>query len=930
MSDQYQGKPARPGWVWMAAGAAALAFLSNPTWAQAPAAPAADPAETEDPELDLEYEVDELVIEAAAQPRGAVIGDIPPEITLGPREIRALGVSSVTELLEALEPQLASGRGRGGGRPITLVNGGRVSSFSEIRDLPPEAIVRVEILPEEVALRYGYRADQRVVNFVLRRRFRALTTEAGVRIPTDGGRTAVDGNANVLRIQRDTRLQLDVKANRSSSLLESERDLRDRVSGRPFDLVGNVTGSPFGGEIDPALTALAGRPLDVVGLPTQGLTLQDFASTPQRTGDVGAFRSLLPETANLSVNAVLSRPLGEGINASLNARVEMTDSESLLGLATSSLVVPAGNPFSPFGRDVEIQRYAGERGALRRLNDTRNGHLGLSVNGAFSGWRWSFTSNADYTETRSITERGLNLDPLQAAVTAGDPRVNPFAAPPAELTFFRAPDVARSNVTSADAELLLNGALFELPAGPVNAAFTVGGDTRHFESESIRAGLRRSADLSRHVGRAQANLDLPITSRRSGVLDGLGDLSLNANAAVEELSDFGTLTTVGAGLNWSPIEAVRIIASVTEEDGAPTIQQLGDPEEATPAVRVFDFTRGETVEVTRISGGNPALLADSRRVLKLGLTVRPFEETNLTLRADYTRSRTRDLIASFPAATAEIEAAFPERFLRNAEGRLLQVDVRPVNFEREDREELRWGFNYSRPLRNTRRPPFAGRPGGPQGERQGERQGEQQAERQGGAGERRQPQGEGAQGPRGPGGGMGRGGGGRGFGGGRGGGGGAIQLAVFHTVRLENEILIRPGVPVLDLLDGSAIGEGGGTPRHQVDVQAGVSRNGLGARLTARWQSGTEVNGGALGGQDLRFSDLTTVNLRLFADLGLQPFARGRPWLRGARVALSVDNLFNERVDVRDRTGATPVSYQPELLDPLGRTVRVSFRKIFF
>ena len=54
------------------------------------------------------------------------------------------------------------------------------------------------------------------------------------------------------------------------------------------------------------------------------------------------------------------------------------------------------------------------------------------------------------------------------------------------------------------------------------------------------------------------------------------------------------------------------------------------------------------------------------------------------------------------------------------------------------------------------------------------------------------------------------------------------------------------------------------------------------------------------------------------------------PWLRGTRLTVSVDNLFNERQRVRDATGVTPVNYQPDLLDPLGRTVRVSFRKLFF
>ena len=80
----------------------------------------------------------------------------------------------------------------------------------------------------------------------------------------------------------------------------------------------------------------------------------------------------------------------------------------------------------------------------------------------------------------------------------------------------------------------------------------------------------------------------------------------------------------------------------------------------------------------------------------------------------------------------------------------------------------------------------------------------------------------------------------------------------------------------------------------------------------------------------LDFSDLTTVNLRLFADLGMQEIARNNTWLRGARVSLAVDNIFDEKVDVRDATGAIPINYQPDLIDPVGRTLRLSFRKIFF
>jgi outer membrane receptor protein involved in Fe transport len=48
------------------------------------------------------------------------------------------------------------------------------------------------------------------------------------------------------------------------------------------------------------------------------------------------------------------------------------------------------------------------------------------------------------------------------------------------------------------------------------------------------------------------------------------------------------------------------------------------------------------------------------------------------------------------------------------------------------------------------------------------------------------------------------------------------------------------------------------------------------------------------------------------------------------RVSLSVTNLFNRRQRVTDQTGEVPIGFQPAYLDPLGRTVRLSVRKLFF
>lgn len=283
--------------------------------------------------------------------------------------------------------------------------------------------------------------------------------------------------------------------------------------------------------------------------------------------------------------------------------------------------------------------------------------------------------------------------------------------------------------------------------------------------------------------------------------------------------------------------------------------------------------------------------------------------------ANYTASTIENPIAEFPTATPEIEAAFPDRFVRAADGTLLRIDARPVNFARSESEQMRWGVNFFSA--------FGPEPQRGQGRRgRGRASGEGAEETQGAEGPRR-----------GAGRGPGRG-GFRGFG--RGGSGrGRIQLSLYHTWRFVDEVLIREGVPVLDFLGGSAAGNRGGRPAHELQLRAGAFRNGFGARLSADWQSETFVRGlrGGRGGaaSDLFFSDLATIDLRLFANLGQQrALVRDHPWLRGTRVSLSVDNIFDARLQVRDETGRTPVSYQPDLIDPLGRTVRFSVRKQFW
>ena len=159
-----------------------LVALASPALAQQ--ALAAGPAETAEV-TDRENQDSRQIVVSASRLSGQIDAPQPPVVTLDEAQIAAYGAASVSELLAALSPQTSSGRGRGGGFPVVLINGQRVASFREMRNFPSEAIRKVEVLPEEVALRFGYPPNQRVVNFILKDNFASRTLEVEFRQPSD-------------------------------------------------------------------------------------------------------------------------------------------------------------------------------------------------------------------------------------------------------------------------------------------------------------------------------------------------------------------------------------------------------------------------------------------------------------------------------------------------------------------------------------------------------------------------------------------------------------------------------------------------------------------------------------------------------------------------------------------------------------------------
>ena len=738
------------------------------------------------------------IVVSGERPRGSVNSDIPPERSFSQLDIRAFGAENISALLDTIAPQTASNRGRGDALPVTLLNGRRVSDFSEIARIPSEAIERMEIFPEELALQFGYRADQKVVNIVTFARYQARVGQASYLVPSEGGRETGAALADYLRLNGDTRIALGASYSRADNLLESERDV------------------------------------------------QQFAATPE----LGEVRTLLPENERFSVNGVLSGHVLNEISATLNGRIDVNRDDSLLGL--------------------------GQGRILRRDSDQTLVHVGTTIGGRLGRWQWTALGNFDRTEAEVLTDAAET--PLQR-------------------------DTALLTDTLFNADFLASGPVATLPAGPLSASLRIGGELRDFTGRASFGGTATFADLSRERGGVQADVSIPVLSRTGGKASPLGNLTLNANLAYDQLSDAGTLWTYGYGLNWSPAKAIDLVASFTREEGAPTLEQLGGPTLITPNVRTFDFIRREVVDINRVTGGNPALANDDRRLFRLGVTLRPLAKADFSISADYVRSRSDNPVAPFPILTSLIETAFPERFSRDASGRLEQIDARAINFAAARQQQLRWGVNFTRPLGKV--PEYL------RDARVKVVSSEAEVKRlfPNAAVIRAEPGSETAQGAANL--------------------TSRLYLSLYHNWFLEDELTLRRGGPQLDLLDGGAVDFLGGRRQHEVDLQAGAFKGGWGARVSANWRSATAVRDPAQPASDLRFDDFAIVNLTLFANLSEALGGKTPPaWLKGTRVSLGVTNLFNTRPQVRDTAGTVPLSYQPAYLDPLGRVISFNLRKL--
>ncbi|AOL94343.1 hypothetical protein [Porphyrobacter sp. LM 6] len=575
------------------------------------------------------------IIVRAGRLKGQLVVDQAPLLQLDEQAISAEGVTSITDLIAQISARTGSARGRGGGgQPVILINGIRIGSFREFANYPPEALARVEVFPEEVAQRFGFPPDRRVINLILKDNYANRQLDLEFETPSRGGMMRNEQQLGLLKIANGARINASIQVQDASLLTEDERD------------VPQTPGS---------VSAVAGDPRQA------------------------SFRSLLADTFGIEGNVSWAKAIiDSGTSLSANLNYQRDEGRSLDGLNAVVLTGPTGTSATrTFGAATPLER--------RTSSDTLS--AAGSVNRPVNNFRLTTTFDGSFTESETAIDRRFDTTALRAAALSGALALDGALPDSADNGF----DLARRRTISTETQTTLQGALATLPAGEVLTTFNLRFDWRQIESSDTRSA--QGAQLTRRRLATGTNLVVPLTSTRAGFADALGSFTLNLQAGAEDLSDFGTLGDWNAGLTWAPFRGLDLSATYIWREVAPSLSNLGDPQITNFNVPVFDFVRGETVLAEVTTGGNPALPPETQRDWKFAANWElPFWEGS-RLTVEYIRNRSDNVVSAFPQIAPGIEAAFPGRVTRDATGRLIAVDRRSVSFAETRADRLQFTFS---------------------------------------------------------------------------------------------------------------------------------------------------------------------------------------------------------------------------------------------
>jgi hypothetical protein len=455
------------------------------------------------------------------------------------------------------------------------------------------------------------------------------------------------------------------------------------ASAAPGQILYGSPATPGGHAVGPGINALAlgdgqTRPYDPV--------TDFFNPAPDRYLQGGLQR----ETAYFDADTTLSDTISADVELLYTQRRAVTlQPPQTLGLTGTvknpdGFVIPAADPFNPFGVPVTLERVVSEAGAQTTTTSGPVWRVLSGLEGETGDWNWSVSFDHGESLSHYATDNDINL--TRALQTAGNGACSaaagcveadwfgPGGLSPAALAYVTYTAHAQSSYAETVGQGQVGGPLFMAPGG--QARLTIGGEIRSEAGattvDAVTArGDQAGNDAAPTKGgydtyEAFATLFVPLL-RDVRAIHAL-DFSIATRATAT--SRYGDFPSVRAVLDYAPVAGVRLRAvtglarrppAISEAFGGITASQqpVTDPCAANAGLRgnpVVDancraqglgpgFSQASPlIEVE--SGGNPHLRPEQSENEELGAAFDPPGLPFLSADVDYYHYRIRDAIDS--------------------------------------------------------------------------------------------------------------------------------------------------------------------------------------------------------------------------------------------------------------------------------------------
>ncbi len=568
--------------------------------------------------------------------------------------------------------------------PISQGEAGVPTLSTNINTLPNRGLEKVEVLRDGASSIYGTDAVAGVVNYTVNTKFRGTeialrygqtnhsdgeeyraTLTHGLEFAKGKGRAVIiaDFYKRAAMLARDRSFSADndhsslapapwnVATNTTFNARSATTEYGNYIVGTPgaTDQFGSVTAftgaRPTG--VPATLTAANG----VFVLQPNGTGGAVFGTAaPSRAGitrdyywNNNAYRVIQPKSARTNVMVATEFDLSDRITAFADASLYQAQSVTFRepdGITQSTdgfVIVPATNPFNPFGTRFwsptgapntdGSARLTGTPSAVsitnKRLTDlaTRTDWVDTSVYRGVAGVRgklnnaWNWEAAVVYSRARVIeNEEGPNRKSLLiAALNQTDPArafnpftrtfavqngnlvvTGPYQNPDSVTSTFRSSFIRNGITRLASGDFRVWGSVFPLWGGN-KLAGAFGGEFRFEGYDDYRppfAGLnppgsgldQTSNDFlgfspnsdthgNRHVAALYAEAVAPLVNREQNV-PFVQLLELTASARYESYTDFGDTTKPKYGANWKPVRWLMVRGSYNQGFRAPNLAQL--------------------------------------------------------------------------------------------------------------------------------------------------------------------------------------------------------------------------------------------------------------------------------------------------------------------------------------------------------------------